>query len=453
MKKENLQKVLHSAEESAQLPEVQSDETVELSTQPLPAEETQSEMAEPTNEDIMDSLGFFDINHDFTISKRLSEKEMAQLLRDFDRYTRVLPDDMSRKPISAPKKSVLRNWGFKTCCSMKASMRGYRYVTWGGITWEIKEYQGNHNDIEFTEYFLDINMDAVIVKDWDTDTPPYNGKTLEFIMDYIVKESKDISPLLADLSSYELLNVNYLVKLPLIEDNLKCSAEKVGELIKHSNISDQPAQYREWEAYSVNSSEEPNAIDSRFIMVDCYTIQNYLCFDITRTFSKSWPLKELLAEDSDITKLVIEQMVSKDYLIRSAAIYLKLSVMGGNYCNMDKAIAIIESSISDTDKQNVLLQTLGLVTMHNGIHAAKMGHADNRDKLIEFINNLHDLVELGINPVIIPEDDNIKELPNPILRFEQYCEEYNKSGENKTESSRIDVNEHIGATIINCRLS
>ena len=404
---------------------------------------------EPKIHNDADSLGNDDIavNNIITISWRLSRDEAIVLKRDFGMYKTKCDYDwsMTRRFISHPAKKVFRNWNTVRTINnfMYASMEGDYFTECNGIDWAIKEYKVVHKGEHHMYYFVDIIIDIESAGD--------DRHSLKSLINYVAKKSGKISPLLSDLSDYELLDVNYQCQLFLDPNEIEYSTEKMEELINKSNINADrsyymPAKYHECEIYCGNGGGM-----EAYVSVDCFTKGPYLYFDIIRSFSKYWNLTELLEKNSDITKLVIEQILSNDYAKKSAAIYLNTSVMGGNYYSMKKAMEIIKSAdlsqLQDLEpvKKESLTDALIIVAKHNNIFEAKLSVKNDHRKLHGLTRNLDRLVKLGINPVTIPESYNMTELSNPALRIVQFCTQGDEDKSIPSCIKRIEVDETIGA--------
>lgn len=378
------------------------------------------------------------IYKNFIISKPLTSKEAVYLLKGFDMYRKNPAYEMGMESICESREEVFYNQGIKERSPIKNSIRGYSYTNYFGITWEIKECRGICREFEYKDYCIDIIINPTIYMDNKVDNRNYDGNLLKSIMDALVEESKEISPLFEDFSSYFLKHISYEVDITIDRFPLQI-------LTDLQNRYSLPANYREWEMFSGDSSKNKSSkntgyMDSRAVKVCLASHDTHTTYyKINRKFNKNYSLKELIENDSAATKLIIEQMLSDAYMRRSASTYLKTAVMGGSYYSMPKATEIINSSSLTEEKKGDLIQALVLVDQHKGIRNAKIVHKDNDEALCEFNNNLHELVELGVNPVTIPTDYNIEGLYNPILKLDG---QYNSNW--KEASSYIEVEEEIG---------
>gem|GEM_PF-3875724 len=209
--------------------------------------------------------------------------------------------------------------------------------------------------------------------------------------------------------------------------------------------SNMPVTYSEAEIFAAGFSRANRTVFRGLDMRTVDVESSYAdVFNIKRKFRKAYAMEELAESNSPDAILIIEQMVSDDYAKRSAAAYLKIAIMGGNYFSIARATEIINASRLDDDAKNRLIRTLKRVDEHEGIHKAKMA-LNSESALYEFIGGLNALVELGINPVVIPEIYRIHEIPNPVLNLGRYSK-WDRGGMNA--SSRIEVQEHIGGARI-----
>jgi predicted secreted protein len=133
------------------------------------------------------------------------------------------------------------------------------------------------------------------------------------------------------------------------------------------------------------------------------------------------PVKLLEEKESPVTKLLLKQILTYQYALMSISNYATATVMGGTYYTMKKAREIVQTcDMGDEGKESVL-GTLALVRDRKGIQNARLLFRDDRKAMIEFNDDLHALVELGINPATIPEEYGVDELPNPIPDLYQRC--------------------------------
>ena len=249
------------------------------------------------------------------------------------------------------------------------------------------------------------------------------------------------------MSSCKLKHIDYFFHL-FFEDT--CPSELIKDLVIQSNIL---SNYCEWEVYRLNSSKNHPFMARRSVamkwQLDQFNQHSIIVY-IQRTFDKTYTWNELVEYDSFHTSMIIEQ-VFDEYRNRSIATYLKIAFMEGCYYSMEKAVKIIESSNLSEDKRDDLISALELVRKHGGILNAKIVHEDKREKLYEFVNILHELVDLGINHVTIPEKYNIEKLPNPIQRY--FKQPNNLISDEKKASSRLEIEEEIGHIDMPCRTS
>jgi hypothetical protein len=132
----------------------------------------------------------------------------------------------------------------------------------------------------------------------------------------------------------------------------------------------------------------------------------------------------------DITRILLSDEVAKDVLYS----YFSRIIGFGDYYTLTRAKAEIDKKCRST-KADRLITTLELVNICRGIHKARAKLDDNVKTAREsgdmdaimiattnvntFVYSLRELNEMGVNPVTIPRDAGIKEIPNLLKAFLQ----------------------------------
>jgi hypothetical protein len=386
------------------------------------------------------------VSHSFTISKSIDRRDAVRLRKDFDRY--LVEDEWAyeKETIEGPIQDDESD-------SARVYAKGYRYEdNYSGITWSIMGYsrRDEEDDVLCEEYTLEVIIEPYSLMDSNLCKPPYNGSSIMQLEKRYDNYAKQISPLLENFNSFKLAHIDCKVWLSVSES--KCSSELLADLCRRSNI---PANYNEAEKFIIPSSlsidsEDRDRMITGAAKVELVRHDDYgICYNIRRT-SRYWGTMESYAdEEYTYTDFTVEQMLSRDYAAKTAATYLKVAVMGGHYYSIERAVEIIKRSELTDERKNRLIRALDMVDHHKGIHNAKKIHQASKGALFEFINNLHMLVELGINPVTIPKHYYQSKYPNPIRKVEQN----GILAEGKIQTPyRTEVQEYVGDERIQCRV-
>ena len=370
----------------------------------------------------------------FTISKSISCQEAGKIMNDFDKYYRRNKVGSSKRIMG---KRVNRYYDSNADKDVKVIMDGIAFDFYEVIC-IIKSYRTIIDNHENMDNVLEIEINPKFFDDSENLT--FDGNSLRPIEEGYIEKIWRKSPLLEDISVCKLKKIEYNCRLYFEET---CPHELIEDLVRQSNIF---LNYIEWEYFGSGMVRR----DVKTTWNSVSENPNMILLNVQRTFPKPHTWSDLVGHDSISTKLVIEQMLSDDYRRRCINKYLKAVFMGGSYYSMDKAVSIIESSSLDDDRKNQLISTLKLVRRHEGIAKTKIVFKDNREDLFDFINALHELVELGINPVTIPKKYKIEKLSNPVHRYFNHPE--NIVGDEKKASSRVEIYEKIGDIDTQCRL-
>ena len=372
------------------------------------------------------------------LSRPLNYREVSLLTKAFNKFVggKDLFKRLNSYHVEEPDIIVLGDDGEQ----MKASVRCFEYSSLSTPIWRIK----SHSYIKENEYREGYTLEIIIKSDnfWPLDTGTYDSSSLRTLFEDYIEESKKISPLLADIASCELRSLRYELYVPLGEsDNIEVLKALYGSYSV-------PVDYCECETFTADSSKKRGAtlMDTRYVKADVSLDDLLIIIDIQRRFSRNYSVKELMEDESPFIKMIITQMLSEDYAIRSALIYLMMAVIGGTYYSMKRAVEIVEASDMSDEGKGSLIKTLKLVAQHKRIHDAKLFFKDDSNALIEFNKDLHMLVELGINPVTIPKEHGIQELPNPIPNL------YKRHVDSAEGGSRIEAEEIIGDLTVPCRI-
>jgi len=103
--------------------------------------------------------------------------------------------------------------------------------------------------------------------------------------------------------------------------------------------------------------------------------------------------------------------------------YFNKVIKTGDYYTFAAARKIIMEKTSRWEKTDRLIQTLDLVRNYGGI--SKVKRTLQGKKLEDFRRSLRELAELGINPVTIPGEWGIENIPNLLANYKKLCREEN----------------------------
>ena len=379
------------------------------------------------------ALGF----HTFSISKRLTLKEAKRLFNDFHNYQNVsiIPEKILKPSKNTNGSGIQLDYmrpsylnivyphqkkGIKWCLSCSPVLPHYLCYD--------KRYENKTCSIQATinpKIFTGIN-------DYITAA---NETCLNDVATAFNQEAKRISPILGECSSYQFNRIDYCVNFDLKELNMKCSPQRMMELIKRGDI---PANYKLYTDYSQTSHRNIPKEYSFYLVSKSATINiywkwyqlqkkfpdcsdmdnalNVIRFEVQYKYPKIHNMsKQMFCGFSPYMNSTRQGILSKETAENVISNYFRKVIHSGIYYTLQKARNIIESRGFHNNKEKRLISTLTLINRCRGIAKAK--ETLKEDQLVDFRRSLRELDNLGINPVTIPKEWNIKYVPN--LFFER----------------------------------
>ncbi|MDL2232132.1 hypothetical protein LJC63_00945 [Ruminococcaceae bacterium OttesenSCG-928-L11] len=257
-------------------------------------------------------------------------------------------------------------------------------------------------------------------------------------------EAMNISPMLKEFNSYSLNRIDYCVNFDLAELGIDCVPEIYMALIKRADI---PPHFEERKEYVKDDGggkfhRKKSGADSFFLInnslrINCYNkyaqmkrkdpdnpnLENYrniVRFEIQYRYPKILYLKNQTKDwDTfvDLMSILQSDEVCKNELTK----YYNKTIGKGDYYTLDGARSRIRSMNFCASKESRLMGALKLVNQCRGVFRAK--NSLTGAELAEFKRSLRDLGEIGVNPVTIPREGNIKYLPNLMSAYLIQAEE------------------------------
>ena len=281
-----------------------------------------------------------------------------------------------------------------------------------------------------------------------------NPKILSGITDYItaanqndidvaiqnyITEANKISDLLGRLDLYKLKRIDYCVNFYLPELGIGCSRTQIMELIKRGNV---PKYYNERKYYSDKyhrkvSPDDSFYLKSNSVVINCYDkysqmekkypdnpcfsdSHNVIRFEIQCKYTKVYNMAKKLTNTDNISNFrLLNDDITKEVIDK----YYKRIIRVGDYYTLADVIHQIKIRKFRKPKEDRLIDTLKRINRCRGISKAKSELQEN--KVDEFNQSLRELSYIGINPVTIPREWNVKYIPNLIHEY------YNIVGESQ----------------------
>lgn len=400
------------------------------------------------------SMGY----HTFAISMNLTKEDATQLFKDFKKYR-----DRTQKIciIECPK--------YKN----DPSGRHFEVKYLGhykGISWKIRF---SNSGFMIDDKYMSCSVKAIINPKILTGEKSYiiaaNANYLEKIEEIFNTEAKDISPILKEFESYSLNRLDYCINIAVPEirtlpvDCGKKLPEKIMQLIRYSDIPnkfsigyDDPYQfYLKSGTVVINCYWKYPELAKKFKKCDdLEKSRDIIRFEVQYKYPKIFQsiekIKKISAKyrsdtirnldmqtacDSDDSievrdmkyrqsvkmlsncppillskKMYMMNMMSDEMCMNVIKRYYDKTIKTGDYYSYHYAERIILDQVSKGEKIYRLIDVLKLIREKGGIANAKAGMCGN--DLEKFRESLRDLRDLGINPVLIPDEWGIDHIRN-----------------------------------------
>lgn len=333
---------------------------------------------------------------------------------------------------------------------------------------ELQIYPDDYGNVIIKFYKRDIGVewlvrfnvwDERIRLQYDAVEVKINPKTLCGIYDYITAAtirdfyraienfdniSESISPLLGSFRDYRLKRIDYCVNFSVNELAPECTSEQIIDLIKRSDI---PSAFTEYTEYDEISHRKKPKSDSFYLMcqsvhINCYrkvaelqqraeignrrmtscvsqaTIneaQDIIRFEVQCKYLKVYSLSKEAKKAGYTAATEFEYLLGDRMCRNIIEYYFKKTIGYGDWYSLKDAIAKIQSHNFNRQKGNRLIEALNCVNQCRSLAKAKALYQGN--DLLAFNRTLNDLSDLNINPVTIPRDWGIKQIPNLLCEY------------------------------------
>lgn len=380
---------------------------------------------------LQSSLGF----HTMTISLSLSHKDCKQLLMDFVKYrdkTKSIQiywkNEDNKYIIYYPRK----NYPMLLPIHVKVSFCGKDQ----GVKWQIR-YNSQFSD--FSTYLVEATINPKLlagVSDYLT-AAAFCDMDMAITKYYLL--CREISPLLGKFDDYQIKRIDYCFNASLNDFMPTYDPGQIMNLIKRSGI---PSHYEEWMVYDsvahrMKSRPESFYLCSKSVNINCYSKYLQLLNRSQENIKKGYdPIpQEIIDASHDIIRFEVQCKYHKTYslnkeaeksgndcinkfgFILSSVICIKMvstyyeTVIGkGDWYSLTEAVQIIQSKNFNSQREKRLTDALKYVSQCRSLAKAKASYQGN--ELAAFKKTLNELAALGINPVTIPREWNIKHIPN-----------------------------------------
>ncbi len=175
--------------------------------------------------------------------------------------------------------------------------------------------------------------------------------------------------------------------------------------------------------------ERKSSLINKLNQKECYGMDFCMDhdFEYKRMIEENDKLKEVSRiNDNDIQinrSEIMDMILSDERCDEEITKYFNKVIKTGDYYTFAAARKIIMEKTSRWEKTDRLIQTLDLVRNYGGI--SKVKRTLQGKKLEDFRRSLRELAELGINPVTIPGEWGIENIPNLLANYKKLCREEN----------------------------
>lgn len=397
------------------------------------------------------SIGY----HTFTIFLRLTIEEAIELHRVFKSYSdvEVIPWDPNK--VNSYANEFIRD--------LFSSLSKYYTIVYPGqkkgISWFLRissRSPGFIHDDENKPCSIKATINPKIftgIKDYVSAS---NQSYLTDVINDFNFEANKISSILGSFDLYSLNRSDYCINFDLGHLSMPCSEEQMMTLIKRGNI---PNHFVEWTKYDETSHrKKPKAnsfyLENGSIHINCYykhfelkedfsdcpnidDALHVIRFEVQCLYLKVYNMSKSMKNNSGFSNSrLINELLSDEISEKEIEKYFYKIIRKGDYYTLEGAkLRITGLHNFNENKENRLLGALEFVNKCRGISKAK--DALQGKDLEDFKRSLKDLDGIGINPVTIPKEWNIKHIPNLLDAY------YNKIEDERNrkllEQSRLDL--------------
>ncbi len=378
---------------------------------------------------IYSSLGF----HTMTLDIFLTDSEALKLLSDFTIYSQ----------------NEILNMYFKKEGKYVKYYHSERYAPSN-----VKIYfNGRDRGIQWHIYNDEWHPGMYVIK------AKINPKILAGITDYLTAAtlsdmncaianfndiSKSISPLLHSFNDYGIKRIDYCVNIYLNEFIPEHDPIQIMNLIKRSAI---PPHFEEWAKYDetahrMKSRPESFYLKSKSVVINYYSkylqllnkskeniengydainpeiidaSQGIYRFEVQCKYHKIYSFSQAAQKSGDSNCNKYKSLLNPVKCIEIVSDYYKKTIGKGDWYTLSDAMQIIKSKNFNSQKEKRLLDTLKEVNTRRSLSEAKKLYPPKQLRV--FNQGLNELSDLGVNPVTIPREWNIKHIPNLLRAY------------------------------------
>ena len=387
--------------------------------------------------------------HTFTVSQNLTQEEVESLVRNFKRYR----DKTGKiRIIKCPHYSKDPNGRHYEVVYPEQSK---------GISWRIRFSNiGFWEDGKYKPCSIKATINPKILIGEKSYIQAANESYTSDIVFRFDHEAEKISPILSGFYKYSLNRIDYCINFDVSELKFHCLPELKGEL---PNRIMQLIKYADVPDNFIEEYEEENQfyLKGKSVVINCYwkyaelkkefpdckdlkDSYDIIRFEVQYKYPKVYTMSKYLKKEIEEQKSGLMNNLKEVSLINSNAIQVNRSEMmnlilsdkrcdeeitkyfnkvikTGDYYTFAAARKIIMEKTSKWEKTDRLIQTLDQVRHYGGI--SKVKKTLQGKNLEYFRRSLRELSELGINPVTIPDEWGIENIPNLLANYKKLCRE------------------------------
>jgi hypothetical protein len=378
------------------------------------------------------SFGF----HTITIS--LPVFDATTLFQDFVRYYKATGSITMYKENSYNTHINYKPLGIDSPLPLKLTIY---YNEYRGISWKLRST--SYSD-KGGRYILDATINPKFLSGIEDYVTAATYDDMEKAIANFNQEAARISPLLESFEDYSLTRVDYCINFYINELVKGCTSEQIMNLIQRSNI---PYKFKQWTEYDKKAHRSKSKCNSFYLKnssvnINCYDKHSQLLersfkneekgytpvpsttldsangiirFEIQCKYHKTYTMSHAPAIEGNHDKNPYETLLSPEYCWDVICNYYNKIIGRGNWYTLSRAVKSVESNNFNRQKEKRLIDALQLVNQCRSVAKAK--EAYRSDELESFKRTLIDISHLGINPVTIPKEWGINEIPNLIEKY------------------------------------
>ncbi len=256
--------------------------------------------------------------------------------------------------------------------------------------------------------------------------------------------SKKISPLLQNFNDYKIKRIDYCVNIRLDEFIPQYDQKQILNLIKRSDIPPHFIELMEYDdtSHRMKSPPESFYLKNKSVNINYYSKYLQLLkqseenikkgfspipqetldasyhiyrFEVQCKYYKIYSLSQSAEKAGDSNFNKYKSLLAPVKCIEIVSDYYKKTIGKGDWYTLSEAVQIVKSKNFNSQKEQRLITALKYISDCRSLFKAKKYYPQKQ--LRAFNQTVNELSDLGVNPVTIPREWNIRYIPNLLRAY------------------------------------